>query len=582
MSTLPPDPWKILGVDKAADKSEVRSAYKKLVLKCHPDKVQDPTLKAQKQEEFQKVQQAYELLNDDNERSKYEEQVKIMELRKQAAMMAKNMPNSSATRTPPRHMAFEIRTAGPGHKNSSVPSSGGKVYAHYASVHSRSHEDIPPRMYTFDDGEKHARRTASYEKTRRDDDRREKDERRRSRKDDTRRDDEEPRIRESRELPRDSREAREREIREKEREIREREARREARKKHERDQKTLDKERRKEQEDKRSRHKSPYIEDYDPEDFAAKTKEKRSSSKKPYEGREVREGRDREKSTSRRAISPHVETVEPPTEVKYASAAEAAASYIERSKRSAAPAPAFRAPAVEAFFVPSVPTPPPADPEEEASRHISIRNSAARRSSHNEGSKSREKLSSSHSSQRQFLETLGTSPGGRMVPTLSKSQSTPPIVPESPPRVNRANTTPLEFSQPIPHHPPPAFTRTQTWAAPGEAARHQAYFDHEDSDDDHDRSRRHRRSRRRSPERQERHYRYNVVDGKTSKVDDGYYYSESPNSTRYPDAFEPHSPSSPYPPQFKVRQSRTYGPADVKYSDVSYNVSHPDYYQVSA
>ena len=58
MIPLPPDPWKMLGVEKNADKSDIRSAYKKLVLKTHPDKVQDPTLKAEKQEQFQKIQQA--------------------------------------------------------------------------------------------------------------------------------------------------------------------------------------------------------------------------------------------------------------------------------------------------------------------------------------------------------------------------------------------------------------------------------------------------------------------------------------------------------------------------------------------
>ncbi|EAQ86095.1 hypothetical protein CHGG_07348 [Chaetomium globosum CBS 148.51] len=47
-SSLPPDPWKALGIERNADKSEIRTAYKKLVLKCHPDKIQDPTLKALK------------------------------------------------------------------------------------------------------------------------------------------------------------------------------------------------------------------------------------------------------------------------------------------------------------------------------------------------------------------------------------------------------------------------------------------------------------------------------------------------------------------------------------------------------
>ncbi|KFY21217.1 hypothetical protein V491_03069 [Pseudogymnoascus sp. VKM F-3775] len=78
---LPPDPYKALGIAKDAAVSEVKSAYRKLVLKCHPDKVQDPTLKAQKQDEFQKVQQAYELLTDDAKRTEYDEKMRMFAFR---------------------------------------------------------------------------------------------------------------------------------------------------------------------------------------------------------------------------------------------------------------------------------------------------------------------------------------------------------------------------------------------------------------------------------------------------------------------------------------------------------------------
>ena len=80
---LPPDPYKLLGVSKDAKLPEIRSAHRKLVLKCHPDKVQDAALKAIKQDEFQNVQQAYELLSDDNRRLQYDEQVKLYALRKE-------------------------------------------------------------------------------------------------------------------------------------------------------------------------------------------------------------------------------------------------------------------------------------------------------------------------------------------------------------------------------------------------------------------------------------------------------------------------------------------------------------------
>ncbi|RDA85254.1 hypothetical protein CP532_2340 [Ophiocordyceps camponoti-leonardi (nom. inval.)] len=98
MPPLPPDPYKILGVATDAQIPEIRSAHRKLVLKCHPDKVQDPTLKAEKQDEFQQVQQAYELLSDENKRRKYDDQVKLAELYKlhQAAKANISTPRSSA------------------------------------------------------------------------------------------------------------------------------------------------------------------------------------------------------------------------------------------------------------------------------------------------------------------------------------------------------------------------------------------------------------------------------------------------------------------------------------------------------
>lgn len=83
MNPLPPDPYLALGVPKTAQLSEIRSAHRKLVLKCHPDKVQDEALKAAKQDEFQKVQQAYELLSNETQRAQYDAQVKLNELRKE-------------------------------------------------------------------------------------------------------------------------------------------------------------------------------------------------------------------------------------------------------------------------------------------------------------------------------------------------------------------------------------------------------------------------------------------------------------------------------------------------------------------
>lgn len=132
MSSLPPDPYKILGVSKDAQIVEIRSAHRKLVLKCHPDKVQDPTLKAQKQDEFQKVQQAYELLSDEKERQKYDDQVKLVELRRQMS----NRANTAAPRSSSKYTEYEIRTPEPRSSSfksaASSPTTSSRVYATYS------------------------------------------------------------------------------------------------------------------------------------------------------------------------------------------------------------------------------------------------------------------------------------------------------------------------------------------------------------------------------------------------------------------------------------------------------------------
>ncbi|RKF53585.1 hypothetical protein GcM3_217002 [Golovinomyces cichoracearum] len=74
MSTELPskDLYKVLGVPKNATLSQIRSAHRKLVLKCHPDKIHDQSLKAAKQLEFQNVQEAYEILSDPLKRDSYD------------------------------------------------------------------------------------------------------------------------------------------------------------------------------------------------------------------------------------------------------------------------------------------------------------------------------------------------------------------------------------------------------------------------------------------------------------------------------------------------------------------------------
>lgn len=77
------DPYAVLAVPKDATLPEIKSAHRKLVLKCHPDKIKDESLRNEAQDQFQQVQQAYELLSDPARRTKYDQKVRLAELRRE-------------------------------------------------------------------------------------------------------------------------------------------------------------------------------------------------------------------------------------------------------------------------------------------------------------------------------------------------------------------------------------------------------------------------------------------------------------------------------------------------------------------
>jgi curved DNA-binding protein CbpA len=106
MSTpLPPDPYVALGLGKDATPAQIKTTYRKLVLKCHPDKVVDESKKAEASDQFHRIQQAYEILSDEGRRSRYDAHVKMAELRKQ------NMSNRPPVEV--RTAAYEVPTSGP-------------------------------------------------------------------------------------------------------------------------------------------------------------------------------------------------------------------------------------------------------------------------------------------------------------------------------------------------------------------------------------------------------------------------------------------------------------------------------------
>lgn len=66
-------PYELLGVDKNADAETITKAYRKLAMRYHPDRVAESE-KAEAEEHFKEVKEAYEILSDADRRSKYDYQ----------------------------------------------------------------------------------------------------------------------------------------------------------------------------------------------------------------------------------------------------------------------------------------------------------------------------------------------------------------------------------------------------------------------------------------------------------------------------------------------------------------------------
>ncbi|MFX1294204.1 MAG: molecular chaperone DnaJ [Promethearchaeota archaeon] len=70
MSEKKQDPYELLGVSKNATKEEIKSAFRKLALKYHPDK--NPDKREWAEEKFKELAEAYEILSDDRKRQMYD------------------------------------------------------------------------------------------------------------------------------------------------------------------------------------------------------------------------------------------------------------------------------------------------------------------------------------------------------------------------------------------------------------------------------------------------------------------------------------------------------------------------------
>ena len=109
-SPLPPDPYIALGVPKDASSGTIKGAYRKLVLKFHPDKVSDEAQKQAASDQFHKIQTAYEIIGDEDRRGRYDAQCKLAELRRDVM----ERQGGSGSRVEVRTAAFRQPTDSPG------------------------------------------------------------------------------------------------------------------------------------------------------------------------------------------------------------------------------------------------------------------------------------------------------------------------------------------------------------------------------------------------------------------------------------------------------------------------------------
>lgn len=476
MFDLPPDPYKALGVSKDAKLPEIRTAHRKLVLKCHPDKVQDEQLRMQKQDEFQRVQSAYELLSNDDKRREYDAMARLDSLKKE---ISRNSP-SSAPRTPPRPAPAyddDIRTGGP--RPSTFPRPGPQPYrttkTYSAGTSPRSWQDhvraeasAKPRTEDSFRFAREAQERASRERMERESKERDRSERERERMNKELR----ARAKVENETKEKLRRAAEKSAKEKEYASREKQKNaQKERERAERERQKEDKKRdRKKEADEKRRHKMPF----EPP-FVEVLPKKRPGSSRKHTAESVRASSG-VKSSGR--------------EQKARDNLEYAASYLE-SSRSKAPPPLKRAETYMDGSYARRPT-PPSPPPIRTSRESPVI------------------IDASPQGSPPPLYEDASPPTGPPPPRLRKTTTAPSGVPLFPPRegISRSKTE---------HYPRPAqqpgLSRAQTWngGVHGNAAdfmggaRHVTVASSSDDldseiEEDRRRSRRHRGRATRSPE----------------------------------------------------------------------------------
>ncbi|KAL4341398.1 hypothetical protein GQ457_08G009470 [Hibiscus cannabinus] len=65
--------YSVLGIRRDASFSDIRTAYRKLALKWHPDRyARNPVVAGEAKSRFQQIQEAYSVLSDESKRSMYD------------------------------------------------------------------------------------------------------------------------------------------------------------------------------------------------------------------------------------------------------------------------------------------------------------------------------------------------------------------------------------------------------------------------------------------------------------------------------------------------------------------------------
>ena len=65
---MPRDYYDVLGVSQGADTGEIKSAFRRLARQYHPDVSQETNA----EEKFKEINEAYEVLSDDEKRARYD------------------------------------------------------------------------------------------------------------------------------------------------------------------------------------------------------------------------------------------------------------------------------------------------------------------------------------------------------------------------------------------------------------------------------------------------------------------------------------------------------------------------------